>query len=1514
MKSNTKKRLIAFMLCMVLVLSSAISAFADDLDTQAQDQTTTMAESETQASVADEPVATSMDDSTNEQQPVAEAEENQEQAVETQDEQQPKENASEGTTSEDNSAIAEQEAIEKESDVSIQTTVNGTTITMSGPHSSFPEGTTYEISASELNENETKDVEIALKKKEDENDIKIATYKAYDIKLLVDGVESQPTGDVNVKFEGGEVAENITDSENVGVYHVDEGEQVANDVTETSTNDTVTMTTNHFSTYVITTTKDNGVDITVQHYLQNPKTQLYRDSKVHLAKGQKIEDLSSPMNYRAEKVVKINENGDEGDELKGTDQLITEKQTYRVYYTATTGNSNESVQMFDYQVKGDNNVSINDADNYSSSSSDTTRFASGLANNQYSGNGYNTTINVNGSTVYINTWDQKSGDGEVNHVNGKVFGNGNAATGIIKGVNFDTGALIMEKNSSNQQMYEPGFFTTEQKPGKQILSGYKLNFNRNGDTYTLTGVNKPDGTPALSNYDSNKGSDFFPLDSIRDLHKDNANNPWDHNCFFGMRYDIEFTIGDYLGDLNYSFTGDDDLWAILDAKKDGGQVVIDLGGIHSALSKEVDLWKILLKNDNYTEQDKKEYADKDTVHTLTILYMEHGAYESNCKMNFTLPNSKVINSVEAPKSLTFTKTSTSGTTLPGATFTLYNSDGTTVKDTATSNSNGNVQFDNLYSGTYIIKETAAPSGYIASKDTWTVEVGSSSSNVKMYKTGDNSKTPVTTIQNSTEKEEATKNLTNGKSAEVIDESSRIFQINLNAETTGRSEGTAAQKASVVLVLDSSNSLGSNGLATVKASAQSFISTLQANSPESEVSIIWFNGDEGSSNSTKVQDYCTLTQEGVATLNSFITNRKEVSGGTPMGDALSQAYTKIKSAHNQNKYVLLFTDGMPGHYDESGKRQNTDGQYFNCMVANKACNYADKIKAQNDGNAILYTIGYFKDRRSTEDSQIYWHRGDSDSTTDGKSGHGYKKTNLWNYTNNHDTLTTDTAFLSDYIATKASGDNTYAFTTGNASNLADIFKKLAAKIGDLYSISPAKIVDTIDARFKLTEESRIALVGDVEGVKNTETNTTTYTKADGTIVITENADGTTTIKWTGDAAKIGNAQDTENSGWKTSFNIQAKDDFIGGNEVPTNGADSGIYVDDEITNTKPFPQPSVNVKLLTPAINSKEITFYKGETITSDKFANELLKAYKIMELDSKTSLKLGDAGIPELTDEDIASLRSGTKITKDYSYPNTNNDVVGQFEFEFVPDATGMNGDHLADVTGNKVETYTLSIKFVAKTLEERTAILNQAGKTIVPPQTDSKEINDSKLNKINVPKGGNIVTDTSVTGNYIVNVFAIYKQSTSTNPDTKEHPKLAGAKFSLTGKKHKNVYYGLSDNDGLVRWYSDKDCKKSLLFSDWQTDTYTFEEIQAPVGYSLNTNTWTIKKEVADPTVISKVVITKADESLNQNYYFNNTPLYDLPSTGGSGIYLYMIGGMLLMFAAVWILYKNKCKEVLEK
>ena len=1497
MKSKIKKRLIAFMLCMVLVLSSATSAFADeqqDMDSTNQIETTAEAETETQEAVADEPMVTSLDASSEEQQPVADepAVTAEEPAAENEPVITPDENSSKENKAED--------------EISIQTTINGTTITMSGPRSSFPEGNNYEISASELNEEKTKDVEIALKKKEDETNTKIATYKAYDIKLLVDGIETQPTGDVNVKFEGGEVKENLTNAENVEVYHVDESNQTANDISGITAEDTVTMTTNHFSTYVITTTKDGGVDITVQHYLQNTTTSLYRDSTVHLNKGQEIKDLSSPSNYTAQKVVKVNKDGSVGDELSG-DEVITANQTYRVYYTATTGTSDESVQMFDYQVKGNNNASINNSSNYDKASSKTTRFASGLIKDQYNDNKYDTTVKINESDIYINTWDKDSRDWNVNYVNGSVFGNNNATTGIITGVDFSTGALNMGTNSSGQLMYEPGFFTKDTKPGKQVLSGYKLSLSRSGDTYKLTDVKK-DNESVLRGY-TTEGANFYPLDSIRNDNPDSANDN-DHNDYFGMRYDIEFKIGDYLGDLNYTFKGDDDLWAVLDAKENGGNVVIDLGGIHSALDKSVDLWKTILRNDNYEPEDRKNLSEdeRNKTHTLTILYMERGAYASNCQMEFTLPNSKVINSEEAAKSLTFRKTTTSGNALAGATFTLYASDGTAVKDTAVSSADGTVTFGGLYSGTYIIKETSAPNGYIASKDTWTVNV--TASEATMYKTGDSTQTSVTSIANSTEKEEAEKNLTNGKTAEIIDESSRIFQINLDAATTGRNPDVAAQKASVVLVLDASDSLGSDGLTAVKDSAKSFISTLKESSPESEVSIVWFSGDEGSSGTTTVRDYCTLTDAGVNTLNAFIDTKTTTSGGTPMGDALSQAYTKIKAAHNSNKYVLLFTDGMPGHYPESGTAKENRNQRFNCMSANKACNHAEKIKAENDGNAILYTVGYFKTGRDSTESQIYWHRGDSDSSYYyDNTGHVDKN---WRYT--HDTLTTDTAFLSDYIATKASGNNQYAFTTSDKEQLTGIFQALAGKIGDLYSVTPTKIVDTIDARFKLTEASRIALVGNVNGVKNTETNTTTYTKADNTIVITENANGTTTITWTGDAAKIRNAEDPTNPGWHVNFQIQAKDDFIGGNVIPTNGSDSGIYLNDETTNTKPFPQPSVNVKLLNHTLDNKEITFYKNETITSNNFAKELLDAYKVIELDGKTSLSLGDAGIPELTDEEIKSLRTGTSIEKDYSYPNTN-DIVGQFKFEFVPDQKGQTGDHEAEVTGNTVEQYTLIVTFIPKTPEERNTILTNAGKTIDPPQTEEKTINDSVLKEITVPKGGKIIVDqSSVEGIYKVNVFAIYKQSTSVNPTTNEHPKLAGAKFSLTGTKSKNVYYGLSDDTGLVKWYEDEKCTKLILFNRWVTDSYTFKEIKAPEGYSLNPTHWTIKK-TSGTTIVSKVEITGEDStSTNCTYYFNNTPLYSLPSTGGTGIYLYMIGGMMLMLIAVWILYKNKCWEVLER
>lgn len=58
-------------------------------------------------------------------------------------------------------------------------------------------------------------------------------------------------------------------------------------------------------------------------------------------------------------------------------------------------------------------------------------------------------------------------------------------------------------------------------------------------------------------------------------------------------------------------------------------------------------------------------------------------------------------------------------------------------------------------------------------------------------------------------------------------------------------------------------------------------------------------------------------------------------------------------------------------------------------------------------------------------------------------------------------------------------------------------------------------------------------------------------------------------------------------------------------IPTNGADSGIYLNGG--GIKEFEQPSVNVKLLNLNIGSKKITVFKGDPITAKNLEMNLLK-------------------------------------------------------------------------------------------------------------------------------------------------------------------------------------------------------------------------------------------------------------------------------------------------------------------
>ena len=200
MKSNTKKRLIAFMLCMVLVLSSTISAFADDLDTQAQDQTTTMAEPTTETQETAENKAQT-------EQPAAETpvQNTEEAAPQTNDNQ--SEVAEQPTvSSEENNAS--NETIECEA-TQLKQEVDNENDTKTTVVADIPAGA-FHAHASEITMEvkrlSTEDVDDAVIVKLIKNALttntSLSNYVLYDVVFKVNGVETEPLKAIDVNFKG----------------------------------------------------------------------------------------------------------------------------------------------------------------------------------------------------------------------------------------------------------------------------------------------------------------------------------------------------------------------------------------------------------------------------------------------------------------------------------------------------------------------------------------------------------------------------------------------------------------------------------------------------------------------------------------------------------------------------------------------------------------------------------------------------------------------------------------------------------------------------------------------------------------------------------------------------------------------------------------------------------------------------------------------------------------------------------------------------------------------------------------------------------------------------------------------------------------------------------------------------------------------------------------------------------------------------------------------------------------
>ena len=1737
MKSNTKKRLIAFMLCMVLVLSSATSAFADEpQNTDSQSQTEAVAEPAADEATGDEAAVNSseqqqQEEQQPEQQQQQQEEQQPEQQQQQQEQQQPEQQQPE-TEAPTVEAPAEQPAAEEAQPIQQLTYENDNVkITVDAVESgNIPEGATLSVTpiikqeitdsmsdeektkAEELN-NQYDFIENKLKEKAEDESYDIAGFLAYNITFVdADGNKMEPNGNVKVTMDykqpviAEDAVQTVNDTEwlnstkdlDVTVLHLEEDNKgKVTDVVDMTAEDTngdaeinttseneiqkVTITTNSFSTFAITYSEysvdvkyvdQRGTEITSDQFTQRnvsikkdndlvisngnkvkiPET-VTIDNKTYQYSGAHLDGVSGKNVYS----VKFNDkkwrykekSGDDGEKWNdgkgGTIYLVYQEQTQEQPTALPT------VDTIDSTSKGITMRMIN----YSSA-------ANGLSNDI---GGPYTVNNVSGG-IKQNLLNRLLTEGYPVTVGGKslekLFTGGTNVNHLFLQSSFNADGSYEYSSFKNYAHLEKnGDFTVYDALGTP--SEYDRPYFQRGNFMPYNSISASDVSTNKNLYDEsgNKLSSSDPAYG-KTLYKTQGSPDY----YFGMYVEADFNQPrngklTNKSDMVYEFNGDDDLWVYVD-----GVLMLDIGGIHDAHSGSINFATGAITYDSASPTTIKaqfqasgvfpdgspwdnskvsEYFNGNTLKDLTthnfkMFYMERGAGASNLKMKFNL---EVIPTYE----VNFNKVTTQGAALAGAEFEIRDDSDSSKVYNVTSDSDGRVSV-RLHEGEYTMTETQAPTGYLAASGTWKIKVNTDGT-YTIKKNGEEiakNSNNVYKIVNKGQHEDAEANLTTSKTVKVTDYDKREYEITLGASTSGRETGTEAKAASVVLVLDRSGSMGSDGMTALVNAANAFIDTLKDASPDSKVAVVYFNGSQGEDeedSTTKVKEFTQLnTPANVTSIKDFLSNSNNMtpSGGTPMGNALKKAKSLLDADNTGNQqYVLFFTDGLPGYWDGNDNK--------NCMVANSAVNYANDIKA----NATIYTVGYNLSKTS---KKLSWHKGDS--ATSSRDGYHW----------NHDLSTSASDFLKNYIATSVQeGSNSkYAYTVDKTDDLEAEFKKLAAQIGAYYSINAEKIVDVIDARFELTEAGRKALVGDAEATTNKD-GSKTYVKETrdkdnvvvGKVKITENTDGTTTIEWTGTEAHIGNKDNQEDPAWEKNIGVVAKADFIGGNAVTTNTGDSGVFVNENTT--KMFPKPTVNVKALSLEMTGKAITVYKGDALQPQAYYNQLAQTIKVVELDGATKILTGvkpvnknktQVSLPALTDAQKDELENKKTLTigdgdnpeYKYIYPGTS-DAVGYFKYIYtIPETPGGSiKNHKAGNAASPAEKYHLEVVFVPYTVEERVA--QNSG--ITPPAADGGTVVSENLTAsadyiVNIidgsieitkvletePKGengdtftftvtgpNNFSQDVSVTvtkaslengkytatytgdelkhlarGEYTVtekatagyDVKSIENDANATNtkyvlnnPEdihftmgtvvengedvnviknytynskdggtlgkaiftnepvysdwqiikvsaSSHDVKLAGAIFELQSTTDETVkYYGKSGDAGIVKWYQNyqNNDVSGEITGELPTGTYTLKEIKAPTGYTLSSNTYTLQitKTGALKTVqLNDENVTPTLKDGNYQILIENTPLYDLPSAGGNGIYLYMIGGILLMFAAAWILYKNKCREVLEK
>ena len=1494
MKSNTKKRLIAFMLCMVLVLSSTISAFADDLDTQTQDQTTTM----------DEPTTGTQETAENKaqtEQPAAEtpAQNTQEAAPQTNDSHSEAVDQSTNSSEENN---ASDETVECEATQLKQEVDNGnhtkTTVVADIPAGAF-HAHVSEITM-EVKRLSTEDVDDAVIVKLIKNALttntSLSNYVLYDVVFKVNGVETEPLKAIDVNFKGSGLK--VKDTKKATAFYfapaksedgieedllveLPQREDKIKELLDAGTDKTMEQIEDEFD-FSELSVKDEVAD---ELKMEVRKNQVYGcyvvEDKITQPESNDVANVANEASTLA---------------VTAASDTVTLEQSYGKLVATYTGNATNikyvwyrKINTDDYQLQkpkeytGTNGVSlgsdIKDNELYIALNGGALGTQGDGSNNRsvsYYVEAYNADdVKTDGSPKNRKTplatslqkevteyYQLQNGSFETpkvtdHHTNTNNWQFSNENYKKLDGVWQTTGTADADTRYSDKEGADIEIVTTKTKSSTgqlsdSDLSGYswhgaktavdgtqfaELNCQKEGSLYqdvlTTPGetLNYQFSHRARGNSSSKTENDTMSV-VIMPTQTAIANG-------VTTQAKVNEVIADptaYPGTMVRTVTSDDLSWHTYTGSYSvttQGQYSTRFFFVAGTTASGNSTVGNFLDNVFFTRDKLTPVVGTANVTlTKTISGLEYAtAYNLAKTLKFTIRNKTI-----------------SGDDLNW----VWSNDGKTYTGSIV------LSLNELECGTNLkVEETSTGSldvtGYTRSSSVQ-IDNGSTTSSTSgtlSISTGETKTVAFTNayVANGSSGDEPESTLSHEKYIKRNEDGT--YNITLNASGT---VGTKTHKKNVdiVLIVDTSGSMndsdsnnGDTKLVSTKNAIKALIDAFndKSDTVDTRYKLVTFN---------KFATTNTGSWTNGNTLYNYYIKNLKADGGTNYDKGLSYGGTAITngSRTDAKKIVIFLTDGQPTYY---GDGPSNCGRHTSEDTLNTAQNSASTIICSE-----FYAVGIGLPSSVSIYSQT--------ASGDGWLGHPG---------NVKETMTGQALLQS--ISDRTNAASKEAINLTDSSKLTEKFKEIVGQTLTA-ACTNVTITDQLSQYVDVTDASKLQ-------VKIASKDNNKYTN-----VYTEDFDLNNTGKVTLNNKEIATVTyDSSKKEAKLKFN----DDY---------SLEANYYYYLTITNVTPN-QTAFN--------EYKENGGYGTTTTKGDANTDEDTGGYT----SKNEGTSSGKSGFYSNATATVSykNKKSSNLITENYQKPVIQVQSISvrkDWKDATPPENTTVLAQ-LVDEKGNPVDgkilelnssnNWTGSFEFVKldkydrygfKELKEyqNGNITYNNKKYSMVDENSIIEINDTNY-KVTYSNNNDIHV---ITNTKYSQPIKIIKQNNS-------GVTLKGAEFTLKDSNKKSTKY-TSDKDGII------------FEGELNYGTYTLRETKAPSGYSklVDSITITVTKDGIQISENNKVQLNQTNGIYE--LIIKNDMLYSLPSTGGSGIYLYMIGGILLMFAAAWILYKNKCREVLER